>query len=211
MSVDAVTTFFALLGVLGLVALVAVGVVALVAAVRGGLPASLVPLRQGIGQAALPLAFVVALTCTLGSLYLSEVAKFPPCELCWFQRIAMYPQTVLLGVALLRRDVSVKWYSVPIVLIGLGISIYHYLVERFPDSVSFTCDTDVPCSVVWVWKFHFLSIPAMAGIGFALIAVLTLLATRPAPVGTGAPVADDSSVDRSPTGDRRGESADLTR
>ena len=197
MSVDAVTTFFALLAVLGIVALVVIGLLALLSAVRGGVPEWLTPWRDGIGQAALPLAFGVALTCTLGSLYLSEVAKFPPCELCWFQRIAMYPQVVILGVATLRRDVSVKWYSVPIVLVGLGISIYHYLVERFPDSVSFSCSTDVPCSVVWVWKFHFLSIPAMAGIGFALIAVLTLLATRPvgAP-GTAGPPDDDSSLDR---------------
>jgi disulfide bond formation protein DsbB len=197
MSVDAVTTFFALLAVLGIAALAVIGLLALVSAVRGGVPAWLAPWRDGIGQAALPLAFGVALTCTLGSLYLSEVAKFPPCELCWFQRIAMYPQVVILGVATLRRDVSVKWYSVPIVLVGLGISIYHYLVERFPDSVSFSCSTDVPCSVVWVWKFHFLSIPAMAGIGFALIAVLSLLAKRPVTApGTAGPPDDDSSLDR---------------
>ncbi len=191
MSVDAVTTFFALLGVLGLAALVGIAVVAVVAKMRGGLPDVLVPWREGLGQAALPLAFAVALVCTLGSLYLSEVAKFPPCELCWFQRIAMYPQVVILGVAMLRRDTSVKWYSVPIVVIGLGISIYHYLIERFPDSVSFSCSDDVPCSVVWVWKFHFLSIPAMAGIGFALIAVLSLLATPAHAAGTIQGPADD--------------------
>jgi disulfide bond formation protein DsbB len=197
MSVDAVTTFFALLAVLGIAALVVIGLLALLSAVRGGVPEWLSPWRDGIGQAALPLAFGVALTCTLGSLYLSEVAKFPPCELCWFQRIAMYPQVVILGVAALRRDVSVKWYSVPIVLVGLGISIYHYLIERFPDSVSFSCSTDVPCSVVWVWKFHFLSIPAMAGIGFALIAVLSLLAKRPPAVsGTAGRPDDDSSLER---------------
>jgi len=176
MSVDTVSTFLALLAVLAVLALIAIGVVALLARVRGGLPDSLVPVRDGLGQAAIPLAFGVALTCTLGSLYMSEIAKYPPCELCWFQRIAMYPQVVILGVATLRRDASVKWYSVPIAVIGLGVSIYHYLVERFPDSVSYSCTGDVPCSTVWVWKFHFLSIPGMAGIGFALIAALCLLA-----------------------------------
>lgn len=194
MSVETVTTFFALLAVLGIVALLTVGVVALFAAIRGGLPDSLVPVRDGLGQVALPLAFAVALTCTLGSLYLSEVAKFPPCELCWFQRIVMYPQVIILGIASLRRDASVKWYSVPLVLIGLGISTYHYLVERFPDTVSFSCNTEVPCSTVWVWKFHFLSIPAMAGIGFALIAMLCLLARAPrgAIAGTGQHTRNDS-------------------
>ena len=223
MSVDTVTTFLALLAVLAVVGLLAIAVVAFVAAARGGLPGSLVPIRDGLGQAALPLAFSVALTCTIGSLYLSEVAKFPPCELCWFQRIAMYPQVVILGVAMLRRDAGVKWYSVPIVLIGLAVSIYHYLVERFPDSVSFSCTGDVPCSTVWVWKFHFLSIPAMAGIGFALIAVLCLLArpsvtaiSGPGRRGTNGHPGNDSvpneSVPNDPGASESGpESADAAR
>ncbi len=184
MDVDTVTLFLAMLAVLGIGFLLVCLVFSVVAVIHGSrtatkrpaLPESLLPLRTGIGQVALPLAFCVALTCTLGSLYLSEVAKFPPCELCWFQRIVMYPQVIILGIAALRRDVLVKWYSVPLVIIGIGISIYHYLVERFPSTVTFSCTGDVPCSTVWVWKFHFLSIPAMAGIGFALIAVLALLA-----------------------------------
>jgi disulfide bond formation protein DsbB len=137
----------------------------------------------------------VATTCTLGSLYLSEVAKFPPCELCWFQRIAMYPLVVVLGIAALRRDTSVRRYAVPLAGIGLAVSIYHYLVERFPDSITTSCTTDVPCSTVWVWKFHFLSIPAMAGAGFALIIVLVLLATSTGS-GTERPSTDDSLTDR---------------
>jgi disulfide bond formation protein DsbB len=180
MDVEAVTTFFALLAVLGLVFLAVVAVSAVVAAVRGGLPDALVGLREGLGQVALPLAFAVALTTTLGSLYLSEVAKFPPCILCWYQRIAMYPNVVLLGVAALRRDASVKWYVVPLAVIGASISTYHYLLERFPESISAGCSVEVPCDTVWVWKFHFLSIPGMAWVGFLLIATLVLLA-RPAP------------------------------
>ncbi|MEI7887651.1 MAG: disulfide bond formation protein B [Actinomycetes bacterium] len=184
MDVDTITLFFAMLAVLGIGFLLVCLVFFVIALIHGArtpgmrlaLPDSLAPLRAGVGQVALPLAFAVALTSMLGSLYLSEVAKFPPCELCWFQRIAMYPQVLILGIAALRRDVLVKWYSVPLVLIGLGISIYHYLVERFPATVTFSCTGDIPCSTVWVWKFHFLSIPAMAGIGFSLIAVLVMLA-----------------------------------
>lgn len=179
MSVDAVTTFFALLAVLAAVIVVAVVISSLIALARGGASPRLASLRGDVAPLALPAAFLVALTCTLGSLYLSEVAHFPPCELCWYQRIAMYPLTVLLGVATLRRDRAIKWYVVPIATVGGLISVYHYLLERFPDSVASSCSTDVPCSTVWVWKFHFLSIPAMAGIGFALIITLVLLASPP--------------------------------
>ncbi|HTO00509.1 MAG TPA: disulfide oxidoreductase [Microthrixaceae bacterium] len=176
MSVETVTTFFALLAVLGIFFLVAVACSAIFASARGGLPASLQAYRDSLGSTGLILGFAVALTCMLGSLYLSEVAKFPPCELCWFQRIAMYPLVVIMGVAALRRDHKVAIYSVPLTVIGLGISTYHYLVERFPDNVGYACNTDVPCSTVWVWKFHFLSIPAMAGIGFMLVGTFSMLA-----------------------------------
>lgn len=181
MEVDTVTTFFALLAVLGIVFLVTVAVVAGGSKVRGGLSPSIVPLRDAIGTYALPFGFAVAAVCMAGSLYLSEVAKFPPCVMCWYQRIAMYPMVLLLGVAALRKDRLVRWYTVPLGLVGASISTYHYLIERFPDKVAHACTEEVPCSTVWVWKFHFLSIPAMAGIGFLLIVTLSLL-SRPASV-----------------------------
>lgn len=195
MSTDAVTTFLALLAVLALTFVVVTAVVAVWSA-AAGTPAWAHQLRAAIAPVAVPLAWAVALTCTLGSLYLSEVAKFPPCILCWYQRIAMYPLVVVLGVAALRRDRTVGWYAVPLAGIGLCISVYHYLVERFPDSVSFSCSADVPCTTVWVWKFHFLSIPGMAGIGFATILTLVLLGASSAPTsprGTAGPTLDDTS------------------
>ena len=199
MRVDTVTTFFALLAVFALIVVVVVAVSAAVARLTGGLPGPLAEARDALGQVSLVLAFFVALTCTLGSLYLSEVAKFPPCDLCWYQRILMYPQVVILGVAALRRDPSVKWYSLPLVGLGLCISVYHYLLERFPDSVKFSCEAENPCSTVWVWKFHFLSIPAMAGIGFALIAVLVMLSAPRTGAGTEHGARDDSSQDAEPS------------
>lgn len=198
MSTETVTTFLALLAVVALVVVVVSAGTALYSLVRGATPRWAADTRAAIGPVALPLAASVALTCTLGSLYLSEIAKYPPCILCWYQRIAMYPLVVILVVASLRRDRSVAWYVVPQALIGMGIATYHYLIERFPDTVSFSCSEDVPCSTVWVWKFHFLSIPAMAWAGFALIITLVLLA-RPSgptsPPGTDDGHQDDSSDD----------------
>jgi len=173
MSIATTTTFLALLTVLCLIFIGVVAVLAVVSKLRGGLPESLDGLAEGVAQLAIPMAFLVALGCTLGSLYMSEVAKFPPCELCWYQRICMYPLTVLLLVAWIRgRDLSVRWYVWPLAAIGFGIATYHYLLERFPTTVTFSCASDVPCSTVWIWKFHFLSIPAMAWVGFLTISVL---------------------------------------
>ena len=113
-----------------------------------------------IGPLALGLAAAVATVATLGSLYYSEVADFPPCRLCWYQRIAMYPLVPILAIAAVRRDRAVRWYALPLVVIGAAISVWHGLVERFPSLESGACDPLNPCSIVWVEKFGYLTIPA---------------------------------------------------
>jgi disulfide bond formation protein DsbB len=127
----------------------------------------------------IPLAFVVATVATLGSLYLSEVANFVPCRLCWYQRIAMYPLPILLGIAWWKRDAGVRRYVVPLAVIGMVISTYHVLVERFPSlEGSGVCEVTNPCTVRWVERFGFVTIPTMALAGFALISGLLVYPAR---------------------------------
>jgi disulfide bond formation protein DsbB len=128
-----------------------------------------------VDGASLALAAIVGLVATLGSLYLSEIAHIPPCQLCWYQRIAMYPLPVILGIAAWRRDFGIRPYAIALAAIGSAISIYHYQLERFPDQSSLSCSVDVPCTTVWIWRFHYISIPFMALSGFALIVTLLLL------------------------------------
>jgi hypothetical protein len=127
---------------------------------------------------ALPLATAIATVATVGSLYLSEVAGYLPCTLCWYQRIAMYPLVVVLGVATWRRDREVWRTAVPIAVIGAGIAVWHLAIERNP-ALGGACDVTAPCSLIWVREFGFLTIPTMALIGFVAIAVL-VVAARPA-------------------------------
>jgi disulfide bond formation protein DsbB len=142
---------------------------------------------EALGPQVLPLALLVALVATLGSLYLSEVAHFEPCRLCWYQRIAMYPLALLLGVAVVRRDQGVRPYALALALVGLPISAFHYLVERFPALEASGCDPANPCSIVWVWRFHYISIPLMAASAFALIAALLLVVPASSPAGGDGP------------------------
>ena len=127
-----------------------------------------------IYTAAIWLAFVVALTSTLGSLYFSEVADFIPCKLCWFQRIAMYPLSAILLVGAIRGDRGVRWYVAPIAVIGAGIAGYHYLIEWRPELDSGACDLFGPtCTDVWFREFGFISLALMSLVGF--VTILTLL------------------------------------
>ena len=142
--------------------------------------------RDFLGEHALSLAWLIALTATLGSLYYSEVAHYIPCKLCWYQRIAMYPLAIVLGIAALRRDLGIRRYVLPMVGVGAAISTWHYLLEHFPSlSGSASCDPSAPCTVRWVWEFDFISIPFMALGGFASIAALLLTARQPQPLEEG--------------------------
>jgi disulfide bond formation protein DsbB len=169
MSVHTASLFFALLTVLA-----NAFVVVMVASrsARGWF-------RERFGASSIGLAWAVAVVATLGSLYYSEVVHLPPCNLCWYQRIAMYPLVVVLGVAALRSDRGVRRYALPVVAVGAALSVYHYQLERFPSQGGLACFVDAPCTTVWVWRFHYISIPFMALSAFALIATLLLLAGRP--------------------------------
>jgi disulfide bond formation protein DsbB len=171
MAHETATLFFALLAA-ALTLLLAVVLVSLVADRSGrlGLLPALVP-------ASLELAAIVAATCTLGSLYLSEIAGFIPCRLCWVQRGFMYPAAVVLLVALgvrrARPSLSRKLAGSAAVLavLGLPVSIFHR-VEQARGEVGGFCSIDNPCSLRWVDHFGFVTIPTMAAAGFAGVFIL---------------------------------------
>lgn len=129
------------------------------------------------GAFLLSFAWVVALVATLGSLYYSEVRLFLPCELCWYQRIFMYPQAVILGLALWRQDLGVWPYSLTLSLIGGSISTLHLLEQTFPERFTLACKPPVPCSVEYIPQFP---IPLQALIAFLLIAISMGLLAREA-------------------------------
>ena len=131
-----------------------------------------------VAPMALPLAAVVAATSMFGSLYFSEVLHFVPCELCWYQRIAMYPLAPMLGIAAVRGDLAIRRYAWVLSVIGALIAAYHYTIEWLPNLEVKACSTEVPCTAVWVREFGFVSIPFMALSGFIAIAILLQVATR---------------------------------
>jgi disulfide bond formation protein DsbB len=171
MSIDATTTFFAL-------ATVSLAFVMAVLLGSFAMPKFRGAVRSFVGPIAFGAATTVAVAAMAGSLYLSEVAHFTPCRLCWYQRMAMYPSALILLVALLRRRLRwVRPFVAVLCAIGALISSYHVLIERFPNLESSTCDPNNPCSLKWVEKFGFITIPVMALTAF--VAIICLLTIRP--------------------------------
>jgi disulfide bond formation protein DsbB len=168
------STFFALLALACWCASTAAVVVWVLGTVtpRFGIAERLDELRHG----ALWLAWVVALVTTLGSLYYSEVAHFVPCPLCWYQRICMYPLSVVLLVAAIRRDRGAWLTAGPLVLVGFAFAVYHTQLQAFPSQHSAFCTTLEPCTTRYVWEFGFVSLPFMSLAAFTFIGIMVMLA-----------------------------------
>lgn len=121
-------------------------------------------------------AFIVALISMLGSLFYSEIARFAPCDLCWLQRIFMYPLVFILGLALIKKDNRIVDYVLSLSIIGGIISLYHNFMG-FGGFNGF-CPTigslGVSCAKRYVLAFGYVTIPMMALTAFLLIIVLLL-------------------------------------
>ncbi|MFC5591477.1 disulfide oxidoreductase [Sporosarcina soli] len=117
-------------------------------------------------------AWVVSLVAMFGSLYFSEIKGYIPCELCWYQRIFMYPLVFILGIGTFQNDTTVKRFVLPLALVGGSISFMHYLEQKIPGFGGIKpCVSGVPCSAQYINWFGFVTIPFLAFVAFVIIAV----------------------------------------
>lgn len=125
----------------------------------------------------LRIALVTAWVAMMGSLYFSQVRHYIPCELCWYQRIIMYPLTGIIAFGLLRKDTNTPHLVLPFSTLGMGVALYHYLLQKTTlfSSVS-TCQVGVPCSTMWINWFGFVTIPFLSLTAFTIITVMALVA-----------------------------------
>lgn len=123
----------------------------------------------------LAMAWTVALVATCGSLYFSEVIGFIPCTLCWYQRILMYPLSLLLGVAVVKNDRSFALYALVLSIPGALIALYHYLIQKVPAMHQLgACTQGVPCNGQYINWFGFVTIPFLSLAAFTLITGLAM-------------------------------------
>jgi len=122
------------------------------------------------------LAWFQALIATLGSLFFSEIMQLTPCVLCWYQRITMYPLLLILTVGILLRDQRLRFYVLPLSLIGLAIAVYHNLLyyNVIPESIA-PCTAGVSCTTRQIEWFGFITIPLMALTAFTIITFSMIL------------------------------------
>jgi disulfide bond formation protein DsbB len=169
-----------LLSVLGVIGQVIVAIMILVGLLAlFGVRGPLNGIRRLLWGYELWAAFVVAAIATGGSLFFSLIANFFPCELCWYQRICMYPLSILTLLMAWRNDNRAARYLFPLPIVGACVSIYHLLIENGVIKEPNACLKSAPggCAIKWINEFGYMTIPTLALTGFLLLIGFLVLAT----------------------------------
>ncbi len=163
MSIETINYLLALATVIGQVGIVIACAVYVVAPKQRG---QLLSILREYGIA---FALVVATASTLLSRFYSNVMGYEPCTLCWWQRIFIYPQVVLLGLALWKREKVIIDYALALLGIGLIISLYQVYLQFGGAPVGACGVGSVSCTKAYVMEFGYVTIPVMALTGYALM------------------------------------------
>lgn len=121
--------------------------------------------------------WLVAGASTLGALFFSEVMELPPCVLCWYQRIFMFPLALLLPLGLFPFDRRIVRYGLVLAVGGAAIALFHVMLVAgyIPEGIK-PCTHGVPCTEVQIEWFGFVTLPLLSLVAFALIGALLIAA-----------------------------------
>lgn len=122
------------------------------------------------------IAWVITIFATAGSLFYSEILKLPPCVLCWYQRIFMYPLVLIIGVGMVKKDKIMPLYALLMSGVGGAIALFHYLLQMsiIPDSLA-PCVQGISCTSRLIEYFGFITIPFMSLAAFVAVFVLMFM------------------------------------
>lgn len=129
------------------------------------------PMLNRLGKNGMALAWLIAAFATGFSLFYSDIAGFAPCALCWYQRIFMYPQVVLLGMAWLKKDFRIADYGLPLSTIGALVALYHNYISYGGRSL-FSCAASAlgaSCTQRFVFEMGYITIPLISLTAFLLM------------------------------------------
>ena len=133
----------------------------------------------GTGWAWLSAAWAVALIATSAALFIGEVMGMAPCQLCWYQRILMFPLAAILGMAAFGNDRRGAVYALPLALGGGAVAGYHTaLVAGWVPQWWIPCGAGPSCSDQKLVIFGQVQLPWLALLAFCAIVALLLVYLR---------------------------------
>lgn len=133
---------------------------------------------SALASRGLVLGFLVSLVAVSVSLVYSDIIGYEPCKLCWIQRVFLYPQVIILGLALWKKTKDAAEYCLSLSIIGAVIAGYHFYGQSFNPNALPACDVTggVSCAIRFFVEFGYVTIPMMSLTAFLLIIASMLLA-----------------------------------
>ncbi len=166
-------------GTLFLQMIIVVGAISLLAVILEHPNARLHHISRKAGEHAILIGFIISFVSLVSSLFYSNVIGFQACDLCWWQRVFLYPQVILFAIAFYNEKVKkisdemVFLYSFVLSLIGGAIALFNYYGQMFnPDALAF-CGTQGPaCSRIFFVSFGYITIPMMSLTAYLVVILL---------------------------------------
>ena len=136
----------------------------------------MIKFKKWLRENILYLAWIQALAATVISLYISEILKFTPCVLCWYQRILMYPLVIIILVGIINKDKKAHRYILPFSIAGTLLALYQWLLQMgvIPDSIA-PCALGISCTTKYISFFNFITIPFLSFLAFAFITACAVI------------------------------------
>jgi len=132
-----------------------------------------------VNKHVLALLFVSSVSALVGSLVYSNIAGFPPCELCWIQRIFMYPQALILFIAMIKRDKAIVFYLFPMTIFGGIVAFYHAFTHYGLGDGLVGCTSALgDCGKLYVFEYGYITIPLMSLTVFVFLFTTSLIYFR---------------------------------
>ncbi|MBI5456317.1 disulfide bond formation protein B [Candidatus Kaiserbacteria bacterium] len=128
---------------------------------------------EKVGKWGLLIGLIVSFAAAFMNQYYNEVLGIPPCDLCWWGRIFLYPQIILFGMSIYKRDHYIADYAIVLSVLGAAVSLYHHTLQMFPNSLPCPA-TGVSCATRILFEFGYITYPLMAFSLFAFLIVMML-------------------------------------
>ncbi|MEX0672645.1 MAG: disulfide bond formation protein B [Candidatus Paceibacterota bacterium] len=128
-------------------------------------------LREKLHTYHLWLGFLISTGALISTLIYSQIIAFEPCEFCWWQRVAMYPQVLIFGVALFRRRLEEYVVLIMLSVIGMVLAVIHISIQLRDDTI-FCLPGEVSCSTIYITEFGFITMPVMSLTVFTILALI---------------------------------------
>lgn len=107
------------------------------------------------------------------SLYFSDIRNHEPCNLCWYQRICLFPLALILGVAAYRGFLDISRYVIWQVMIGFFLALYQVAIQEIPGwNPIDMCGAGPSCSEKFLIGIGPITFPMLSAVGFAIIGIL---------------------------------------